>query len=444
MRRYRCLATWCVLVAFGGCSTSNGTEGGEDRNVGGNMGVIAGGSTSGFDVSEAGANAAGTGSKGGAAGTPSTSLCEPQTSQGMTVPPILEFQVDISGSMTDVASSAAGNQTKWNATRAAMTNAFGALSQSHPDWAVGITFFNRPGTCYAGTQETTVPIAPLDAVQNEAISAAIAAQRPQGYTPTFCAWQYAFEQVVGYLPPAGSSVYERSKRYIVLMTDGIPTVRRDCCTLGGGVRGSASAVSVDEFDYFVDTIATTGQAAGVQTFVIGVPGSEQPQGADYDPRYMLSRIADVGGTSIHGCTSTSGTVNGIGNQNSSYVDPPGSYCHVDLTTAADLATALENAIAERITGTIASCQFTVPPPSSDYYVDLAHTKVAYSPTPNSASQLLQAAADSSCAGGDFYLDDPQNATQLILCPVTCSAIQANPEGQLTVTFDCLPWLGPLT
>jgi hypothetical protein len=404
-----------------------GGDGNADAGTGNSNGGADGGAAANSSVGGSGASSAASGTDGGSSSTNATTggaggnLCEPQTSQGSSVPPILEFQVDITGSMTDTTSTT-GGQSKWNATMPAMINAFNTLAQSHPDWAIGITFFNRPNNCYSGTQETTVPIAPLDAAQNQAIATAIRAQRPQGYTPTLCAWQYAFDQVTGYTPPAGS-VYTQSQRYIVLMTDGIPTVRRDCCTLAGGVQGSASAISLSEFNYFIDTIGATGVPNGVQTFVIGVPGSEDPQGADYDPRYMLSQIADVGGTALQGCVSASGTVVGVGNQSTSGVNPVGTYCHIDLTTAPDFAAALESAIGQQIVNSISTCTFAVPPPSADYYLDLDHTTVEYLADPNGAS-------------GDFYLNDPQNATELHLCPSMCSIVQANPLGQVNVTFAC--------
>jgi len=100
--------------------------------------------------------------------------------------------------------------------------------------------------------------------------------------------------------------YELSPKYIVLITDGVPTIDRDGRTIHGNGISQAEG----------------GAAAGIKTFVMGVVGSDNPQGAPYDPLYMLSKLAVAGGTSASGCVPSSGV------PEASSVNPRGTYCHL--------------------------------------------------------------------------------------------------------------------
>jgi hypothetical protein len=58
----------------------------------------------------------------------------------------------------------------------------------------------------------------------------------------------------------------------------------------------------DEHDAWISQATTPGPAGAVKTYVIGLPGSDDPEGAVFDPLHMLSRLAVAGGTGALGCT----------------------------------------------------------------------------------------------------------------------------------------------
>ena len=164
-------------------------------------------------------------------------------------------------------------------------------------------------------------------------------------------------------------------RYIVLLTDGVPTVTSDCQTLGAIRAGS---IPLDEAQYggLIATVAQGTLDTGIKTFVGGVPGSDEPQGANYDPMYMLSLLAAAGGTALPNCTPEAGTmlcpdstvpeINALG---TAYCDQHGgnpvlttrgTYCHYDLTQG-DFATSLRQAL-KAIKAKVVSCD--VPSPAA--------------------------------------------------------------------------------
>lgn len=415
-----------------GNNAGNGASLGGDGNNGGN------GSSLGGDGNNAGAGGSGasgagvsTGGDWGSTVGGGTSVCQPLTSTGKPQPPVILFQVDITNSMTKTPASA-GGQTKWEATQAALK---AVLPQLPQDWLVGMTFFNKPGPqnggCYDGAQFPLVAPAPLSqnvTAIDSAIDGITLQPRVDTWTPTLNAWQYAFGYITGTWP--NSDQYAGSHKYIVFVTDGVPTVNRDGCNSGTSTPGNTCAVACivqSEYDYFIQTIADTGVPNGIQTFFIGVVGSEDAQGAPYDPRQMLSQLAFVGGTAPSGSTQASCAAATAGN-----------YCHIDLTGASNFSTALQNAVQYTVGNSITkSCDFNVPtPPSNRYYVDLQHTTVTY--TSSSGSQTLTAASSSACTDGDFYVDDPNTASKLTLCSTMCTQLNADADAQVTVTFECTP------
>ena len=145
-------------------------------------------------------------------------------------PPVIQFVVDTSGSMNWVAGTErnpeAGEQSKWQITQQALATAIDGMPDAV---AVGISYYpNAEGSdaaCYRSL--VAAPIAPLSSAQRELIHQVNAAQTARGGTPTHAAYEFGVEQLE-------TSVLDGS-RFLVLMTDGIPTFTRDC---GGEDRKS--------------------------------------------------------------------------------------------------------------------------------------------------------------------------------------------------------------
>jgi hypothetical protein len=189
------------------------------------------------------------------------------------------------------------------------------------------------------------------------------------------------------------------------------------------------------YDTLISQVQTNGMGSNppIKTYVIGVLGSEDPQGATYDPMYELSLLAVAGGTAPSTCTPRTGTVV------NDTVNPRGTYCHYDLTSNPDFATGLTDALKQIATGQI-SCTFTVPAAPTDGRVfDLKNIHIWYTPSGGTERELTQA-NDASCVGGQWYVsatDANGNAQELQLCPDTCAAAQGDPGAQINVRFTCL-------
>jgi len=217
-----------------------------------------------------------------------------------------------------------------------------------------------------------VPIAPLDPTQLSAITTAINAVVPVGATPTMAAWQYAFTELQAWPAP---DAYADSSRFIVLITDGIPTITNDGCWQGSGSASNGTdAIAEAEYNAMITSLGTQGTAAKINTFVIGVLGSENPQGAAYDPLFKLTQVAVDGNTATKGCTPAAGLPSGF------TVSPRGTYCHFDMTANPDFAAGLAAAL-NQFSTTVFPCSFVVPPapPGKLYKPD--ETRVNYTPAP---------------------------------------------------------------
>jgi hypothetical protein len=349
-------------------------------------------------------------------------FCSDLTVAISPLPPVLEFVIDTSGSMNDDAypDDPNNNATKLAELQKILLPAFTSLPS---DGAVGIEFFNYPedSGCYHGRQ--AVAINPLDATQLAAINTAMSGVVATEYTPTYAAWLFGLNQVVAYDNPA----YADSLRSIVLITDGVPTILNTGCAV-------QMPISQVEYDALINQVQANGMGGSpqVKTYVIGVLGSQDPQGATYDPLYELSLLAIAGGTGAPGCTPVSGI------PSSNTVSPRGSYCHFDLTSNPDFATGLQTALSQILAGQI-GCTYTVPPPPSDGRVfDLINFTLTYTPSAG-VSRILGKAADASCVGGQWYVsaaDANGNPTEVALCPETCAAAQSDPGATLKVTFPC--------
>jgi hypothetical protein len=284
-----------------------------------------------------------------------------------------------------------------------------------------------------------VPIAPLDSTQVASLSN-LPNSPPGGYTPTECAYNYALQQVVNWVAPPA---YAQSPRYIVLLTDGVPTVTNNCQTLGATPR-NPNAIDQAQYDGLITTVANATTSTGVKTFVAGVPGSDEPQGASYDPMYQLSLMAAAAQTAAAGCTPSPGQVNNnVGGYGS--VEPRGTYCHYDLTAAANFATALTDALGS-IAQQLISCEYPVPTPPPGYIM-LSTTQVTVTYTSSSGQTPLTYATGDDCSqGGEWFYATYDSAgvpTRMDLCPDMCAQARSDINASIEIQFTCLgEYTGP--
>lgn len=316
--------------------------------------------------------------------------CAGQSAGAEAASSVLQLIVDTSGSMNQNAPGARGS--KWTVTRRAVLDAVNGMPS---DTALGLIFYpNVPvdaNPCF--DQQTAVGIAELDnqgSQQRQRIQRAFQRQGPNGGTPTHDAYRYALDEV-SEAPAVGS-------RFVVLITDGIPTYALGC--VGTGRQEDA----VDTAPLIAEAAAAS--ARGMRTFVIGSPGSE-------DARESLSRMAEAGGTAPAQC---------------SHSGP--NYCHFDMTRERDLGEGLVNALGI-ISGVALSCRYAVPQPPSGATLDPGKVNVLFTP-PGGPEELIGQSLEAGCNDGWQYSDDQ---SQIRLCSSTCERVQAS-EGSLTLQFGC--------
>jgi hypothetical protein len=372
-------ASFAMLVASIGCSAAGSKEDESTRSPLGTEGPI-------FEGEENGQS-----SSGMVPGYFAGQACAGQVAGAESAPSVLSLLVDTSGSMDDDAPGARGS--KWTVTRSAVLDAIRGMPE---DTAIGVIFYpnvptNDDQPCI--DRQTAVSIAPLDgnnSSQRQTIQRAFQGQEPEGGTPTHDAYEYALSDMAA-SPAIGS-------RFLVLITDGIPTYSLGCVGDGRSNNPVDSAPLI--------AAARTAVASGVRTFVIGSPGSE-------DARGSLSRMAEAGGTASAGC---------------SHSGP--NYCHFDMTRERDLGQGLTNALGI-ISGVALGCRYSVPPAPEGETLDPGKVNVLFTP-PGGTQELIGQSLDDSCAEGWRYTD---NQTQIRLCTNTCERVQDS-EGSLTLQFGC--------
>ena len=344
--------------------------------------------------------------------------CKGWSAEGENVPAILDFVVDVSGSMDKTAPTTNG-QTKWAITSSALLGAIDALPGTT---AVGMIFFPNMDTHSNTTSprqdcstcvntNAMIPIASLGAAgsaQRTALKNGINAARAAGGTPTDDAYEYelAHNMTQSQLP---------GQRFMVLITDGQPTFSLGCFGTGN---------TVDPVDYhpIVNAIQGAWTTDGVKTFIIGSPGSEAQVSTGADGRGWLSNAATVGQTPLTPTCSDSGP----------------NYCHFDMSQVPDFAAGFKDALAQ-IAGQIVSCSYTLPTPPAGQSLDMNKINVILT-TGTPEYLLMQRSTSPSCTTG-WYLD---SSSHVVLCSDTCAKAKADPKATLDLLFGCATIGGPLT
>lgn len=422
--------SYLTLIAIGvGCSSAPADPGsfGPLPGAGGNNSVGSGSTSNPGSGSVTGSSSGGTTqimvpSQPVGGGAPMIDSCADTASTAEPLPPLLEFLIDTSGSMAERPMMATTNETKWQSTRTALTEAFTDMADGtgtglifYPNIAVGPTFPTRPGTgssrggaggtSGAGTagaggatntasmacfdHQIAVPLAPMDAAHRMQMLNQLQRKMVTGRTPTHDAYLFAVQTIQASTLPGN--------KYVVLVTDGAPTYSLNC--VGDGVTEVDPTPIVEE--------AKRAFEQGVKTFVIGSPGSESA-------RTSLSQIATQGGTALPGCS-----------------DAGPNYCHFDMTQEPDLAAAL-NAAFKAITTQVVSCSYTIPQTSGNNVIDPTKVNVTLSSSAGQDTPLLQDNTP-NCSDGWQYSADMK---KIELCSQTCAQVKADAGAKVNLLFGC--------
>jgi hypothetical protein len=342
-------------------------------------------------------------------GGDASSSCATSNVTAQKVPLDLYIMLDRSGSMND---SVMGG-TKWTAATSAL-DAF--VQQPGLDGiSVGIQYFGVPpggGTCsvLSCTQNSdcgaaacgpcilnvctgifnagndscnaadyaipNVEIAPLPGVAS-AITSSIAGHSPNTSTPTSAALQGAVDHAKTW-----AGAHPGDVTAVILATDGDPS---ECDTDLGHIDAIAAA-------------ALAGMPK-ILTFVIGV-----------GPSLMaLNGIAAAGGTTQAFLVDTGGNVN---------------QQFLDAMNA--------------IRGAALGCQYQIPLPV-DGTPNYQEVNVVYTPSGGGAPvtfPYVASKADCPAAGNAWYYDDANNPTHILLCDATCTLVEADVMGSVSITLGC--------
>jgi hypothetical protein len=385
-----------TLAAFIACSSSDKTT-----NI---FPHGSGGTGAGASSGSGGGGAQPGGGSGGSTvlfdGTPGTDApmeaCATSTAKASLLPTYLQFLVDISGSMncepTDDPSSGClpgDPASKWALTRAALVSAIDQMPATSS--AGAILFPNATSSsslCFSGN--AAVPMAELTDAQKQLFKQVMNSTQAQGATPTEDAYLFAIQSF--------GSIQEESNKFVVLITDGMPTVSQGCQGDGHTAVPTAPLIA--------DAANALGQ--GIKTFVIGSPGSENFRNA-------LSQMASQGGTAPAGCS-----------------DNGPNYCHLDMTTQPDFGQAIADAL-NAIASKAISCVFDVPDPGDGGKLDPNLVNVIYTPGGGNPEYVGQS-TESPCTGAGWHYSDDKK--QIILCDETCKTAQADSAASINIEFGC--------
>ena len=386
-----------TLAGCGGEERDVVSEGLGSMNVGGAGGAgsgataaAAGSST--VITSAGGASAAGSGS-GASAGLHPGETCASQSKQSEKPIVGLYFMVDISGSMKcpvpeldppcerDPGEPYSAT-TRWTQESSALRSFFNS-SATAGMWT-GIGFFPRMrgGELLCDAADYAAPattIAPLP-TSSGAITAAIDAQRPGGYTPTVPSLQGALNHLEDW-----SAEHPEQTVAVVYATDGYP--------MGCGRRNNieeAARIAGEAFE----------GAGGIRTYVLAL-------GPNLDD---LDRIAEAGGTE--------------------------AAFRVDTTQ--DVTSQLTEALTSIRSDVSVECTYTIPEPPAGQTLDYGRVNVRYTTSSGNTVDIARDPSATGCTQGWQYSADN---TQLVLCGDTCAMVQSDPGARVDVLFGCATTVG---
>ncbi|MDX2052490.1 MAG: vWA domain-containing protein [Polyangiaceae bacterium] len=323
------------------------------------------------------------------------------------LPAVLELVVDTSGSMgdgTDNRNDPPPGMSKWDLTAPALNKAIDSLAS---ETALGVFFYPNRESFGGGSGATScistndaLPIMPLGPSASPArmtLASRIRDQRVSGSTPTHDAYHFGLGEL--------QKTTLKGKPFMLLITDGTPTFDLGCVSLDGG-RGQPD--KAPNTAALVAEVAAA-KAAGIGTFVVGVPGSQTE-------RAWLSDAAQAGGTGTPGCSSVGPT-----------------YCHFDMTTAPDFASGLTSALSA-IVGQVVSCNYPVPTPPPGQAADPNKVNLVYTPGGVATNAAIISRNDApGCTDGWQY---SAAGNEIVLCSQTCATIKADPSPQVEVFGGC--------
>jgi hypothetical protein len=262
------------------------------------------------------------------------------------------------------------------------------------------------GDCMAGT-DCGMPVVPISALPANApkIASAYQAATPTSfpllYTPTECALRGMINTCLQFMSASPSG----EKCVAVLVTDGTPT-------------------QCDQNETNLEAIIADGKTKGVETYTLGLPGSDQA---------TLDAYAMAGGTTASidvkgGPQAFVTALNGI----------RGKITHQDM----------HRVTMTKIIETPLRCQWKIPPQQANQPpLDPTKVNVLFTPPNQPGQQFGHVACAATCSATDppatcpangqaWYYDNEMTPTEVFLCPSTCNAIKNVQDATVDLQFHC--------
>lgn len=246
---------------------------------------------------------------------------------------------------------------------------------------VGLLYFpvdNGDGACnFLDYDEPVVPVAELPG-NAPALVSSIDSEMPSGGTPTYGALKGTLFNAT-----AHQAANLTHKVIVVFVSDGDPN---------GCYENSEDTIPV-----ISDLASSALNYNGVQTYVIAIQGSIVAN---------LNQIAAAGGTT-------------------QAYDVTANVAEFSQKMAEIRAAAL-------------SCEFVIPEPPAAQELDPEKINVSYTPGGQGSPQTLpQATNFADCgAGPGWYYDNNTDPTKILLCPASCTTVQADSAAEIGVLFGC--------
>jgi hypothetical protein len=400
-----------ALLAQGCDSGAQGTVRRAPSSSGSSGSASSSGGPSSSGSSSSGASSSGaTSSSSGGTSSGAASACAGQSFNGQRQPLDLYVMLDRSGSMKEYPAGEQSN--KWQSVTAALSS---FVQQPLEGTSVGLQYFGVPaascgsttctrssdcdacgGTCQAGScrpnyqrgadscsaadyAKPEVDIGPLTKTA-PLITASMARQDPSTGTPTSAALQGAVDHARAWASAAQNAGHAV---LVVLATDGDPT---ECDT---------------DLDH-INAIAAGGLSASpsVRTFVIGVGVLKE----------NLDGIAKAGGSGAAYIVSTGSSVTD------------------------QFLKALND-----IRGKTVGCSYAIPAPPAGQKLDFGLVNVEYQPGGGGAKVTLGKTANAGSCGASthaWYYDDAAAPRSIVLCPSTCSTVEADATASVKIVLGC--------
>jgi hypothetical protein len=313
---------------------------------------------------------------------PPDSGCASTSAEADQIPLNIFIALDVSGSMV--------NAGHWPNVKGGLSSFF-ADPQS-AGLKIALIYFPKksPLTCdpndytipEVGIGALTADAAPTD-VQEQTLISSLNANTPVSgqYTPMYGGLGGALQAAQAHV-----NATPGEKAAVILVTDGNPE----------GFYCSAQQLQISS----IANLAAVGFAGppSVLTFALGLQGSNEGD---------LNTIAQAGGGSAF-------FLGGGANTQQLLIDTLKS-----------------------ISGSLLACEYAMPPGQPGKPVDPTKVNVNFTPGSGPAQEFGKVAGPGQCVPGGWYYDNEANPTKIILCPQTCTTVQADPNGKIQIELGCL-------